>query len=125
MIQRIQSVYLFAAAIWTLLCALVGLGHLFIGLIVLLVVSSALAIYTIFKYNDRKKQIKLCNVNMLLLILWYATDGVLPYICELCTSSTRFSWDWFLPFASMVMLVMARRGVKADDKLIRDADRIR
>ena len=69
MIQRIQSVYLFAAAIWTLLCALVGLGHLFIGLIVLLVVSSALAIYTIFKYNDRKKQIKLCNVNMLLLIL--------------------------------------------------------
>lgn len=126
MIQRIQSIYLFAGAIWTFLCALVGFNSFFVGLTALLIISSALAIYTIFKYNDRKKQIKLCNINLLLLILWYAIESILPYVCDKYASAEgQFSWECFLPFLSMVMYVMARRGIKADEKLIRDADRIR
>lgn len=152
MIQRKQSVFLLLAAVVSILslCMPVGIFkpveigvdsvmyNMFIQsgngaldfsaapLFCILSVSIVVSLATIFLYNNRKLQIKLCSWNMLLLILWYIAYAILAYIKkDAMGAELKLSFASILPLVSIILVFMARKGVKADEALIRAADRIR
>lgn len=152
MIQRKQSVFLLLAAIVGIisLCMPIGIfkpvelgvdsvmynlwiqdgngsldfsvAPLFCIALLSVVISGA----TIFLFNNRKLQIKLCSWNMLLLIVWYIAYGVIAYLHKSSVNAEfKLSFAAVLPLIAIILVFMASKGVKADEALIRAADRIR
>lgn len=150
MIQRKQSVFLLLAAIATIICLCMpvatiqpkALGvdsqmyNLWIAcgngaldfsaapLFGILLVETVMAIATIFMYNKRKLQIRLCNWCNFLIIVWYAA-----YVTIVMSVKGDAGWHIcfaaVLPLVAMILVFMARKGVIADERLIRAAERIR
>lgn len=89
-------------------------------------VTLSMAVVAIFAYRNRLFQSKLCVLNILLLIGWY-----IVFIVYSLVFKTRYNAEFqysslcILPLISIVAYIFARRGIKADEKLIRDSDRIR
>jgi peptidoglycan/LPS O-acetylase OafA/YrhL len=129
MIQRIQTVYLAMAAIfagifafyneyaWTLWSKL---GALQVAGSILALVVALIALVTIFLFNNRKIQTTLIGLNYLVLLA-----ALVVYVWN--DSVTEFFKDWtfYCLLMSFVALFMAKKGVKADEELIRSADRLR
>ena len=127
MIQRIQTIYICIAVVLGILSLILpiaylvntgmGLGHtLFnfwlkdnangtfgftvIPLFILQVITIPVGLYSIFKYNNRPFQARLCLLNILLLVLWYAflgyfvwamkpNDGTIPALVGCIFSTNR------------------------------------
>ena len=118
--QRKQTIYLFlvallmiVASIYAVIVALQILGGLIAGL------STA----NIFQYKDRKRQMSICSLGALLLVLW------LGYFCydHFCLrgGATMYPLYAVLPIVSIILFWMAKKGIKHDDDLVRSADRLR
>lgn len=156
MIQRIQSVYLFIATIALgvmFLFPLMGYyGDLhtyqfnllemqnivpdsvsvfnsmftlpLLGAIIIVII---LTFISIFLFKNRKLQLKLIRLNILLnLIMIIAIFvGYSRYIQSVIEVEEQFKTGAFLPLISLVFTVLAYRAVKKDDELIRSADRLR
>lgn len=121
MIQRIQTIYLLLAVLSSIACLCLFWGAWI--LVLLLALSALFGAYTIFKYSNRKIQSKFCVFNILLLIGWYVVYIVLAQLCD-CTTAFCI-WSAILPLLSIVFYLLANRGIKADERLVREADRIR
>ena len=148
MIQRKQTLFLLVALILTVICMSTqvaalyndsgsefariynlwltdGQGnHSFLSapLFVCLLTSSVLSVVTIFLYMKRKLQAALCMVNIILLVLWYIGLAVLP---QQTGGNMVLCWPAVLPACAIVLSFMARKGILADEKLVRSLDRIR
>ena len=154
MIQRIQSLYLLAAT--ALLAAALCLptaafskedieltltafrlsdasgayeeSAIWMG--ILFVLSAALPFATIFLYGHRMLQIRLCGVELVLLV------GDTVFIVIYCLLAGRvagcagFPFDALragavMPLAAIVPVVLAMRAIFRDELLVRSLDRIR
>ena len=134
MIQRIQSVYLVLVAGLMLAmlflpvplhcCAVLG------GLVGLV---AAIALTAVFLYKRRLLQIKLCVVNILLLIGFYGAYFLLPAACG-GGGSCALAGDagvtvcpiaMVIPAVAIVLSFLAIRGIKKDEKLVKSYDRLR
>lgn len=152
MIQRIQSVYLLIGVVMSLACLCMQIG-LFSSeglvvakeynlwsvqadgswtfsqwpLFVVLLLSAAISAYAIFAYRNRKAQARLCLFSSLLVIGWYALYAVYGQVLADAESGVEFtpSLTAVLPAVSVVFYLLARRGILADERLVRAADRIR
>lgn len=95
-------------------------------LAVLEVLTPLLALLTVFLYRRRILQARLCVVNILLSVGYYAALAV--YMWAACAN---FNADWYLnipaalPLVNIVLLFMAMRLVLKDEALVRAADRLR
>ncbi|HEX6334344.1 MAG TPA: DUF4293 domain-containing protein [Flavisolibacter sp.] len=90
-------------------------------LTVMTILCGALAFVNIFLFDNRKLQLRLCFVGALL------TAGLLAlYFVEMTnyTSSVIALWCIF-PFAMLGCYILAARGIRKDDQLIRSMDRLR
>ena len=151
MIQRKQTLYLLAALIVQLVCLCLpvarlvpdGMGiasevyNLWINtdegaryftpwpLFAILLTTCPVAIGAIALYHNRILQAKVCLINMLLLLGWYAVYAYLATSLPGEQEHFRVSFAAALPFVAMVFTFLARRGVIADEKLVRSMDRIR
>lgn len=150
MIQRIQSVYLFLAAVLSIVCLCMRIGVYDDGitvasrvynlfsisangdysfsqwpLFVILLLSAAIGVYAIFVYRNRKVQAALCVFSILLIIGWYVVFAVLAFTASTDSLSFTPSLSSALPVLSAILYVLACRGIKSDEKLVRAADRIR
>ncbi|NRR92821.1 DUF4293 domain-containing protein [Winogradskyella undariae] len=136
MIQRIQTLYLFLAAIissglifvfylWTnnegaKVYALDNywcLG-LFLG-------SALLSLISIFRFKDRKSQFVLGRLNI---ILNFILLGILVYESSKVPGEISFSEKGIgilLPVFSIVCLVLANKAIKKDEDLVKSVDRLR
>ncbi len=96
-------------------------------LFLLLLCSASLMLYTIFAYRNRMMQSRLCLFISLLLLGWHILYAVYSQILVGAGSGGAFqgSFAAVLPFVSLVLTVLARRRIIADEKLVRAADRIR
>lgn len=99
-----------------------------IPLFLLLSVTAVLSLATIFLYKNRKLQMSLCSVALLFNGLWYVDYvlmffGIIP-VPEI-DGAMRLQFASCLPFVSLVLIAMAKKGVSDDEKLVRAADRIR
>ncbi len=137
MIQRIQTVWFFLAALVTASTLyfnmykladgnFLSLDNNYIG-IVLVAVSVILSLVALFSFKKRPMQINLIWLNILVLI------GLLVWIyfsIEDANSTNTaqggsFRLAAFIPLVAIVFLWMARIGIKKDIKLLKAYDRLR
>ena len=152
MLQRKQTIFLLLALILTVVCLCLPVGlfspeniqpsSLMVNLWVnqpdgthdysvwpmfaVLLLSCPVTIAAIFAYRNRIFQSRLCLMSMLLMLAWYAAYAVFGYAVPrvenaLFTPSIAAA----LPLVNVILLLMARRGILADEALVRAADRIR
>ncbi len=157
MIQRIQSIYLLLAALATLAVykaplfsltdpskrtgiTLFGSGYESMGVashfvdgrmpwgvIVLTALVVILALWSLFSFKNRKRQIKLIWCTIIAELVWLGTAAA--YACSLATR-TALTMNvkcgyYALPILTLIFLMLALRGVRHDERLIRAADRLR
>lgn len=112
MIQRKQTIFLLLAAVLAVVCLVVRWEWIDI----LQGLSAVLSGYIIFIYKRRLIQARLCLLGIFLIFAWYILLAV--YQGYLMTIDA-------LPMVNAMLIFFARRGILADEKLVRAADRIR
>ena len=131
MIQRIQSIYLLVAAIaMTLISFKVPVYTLnesmFMAqddtkMFILTIVGAIFSLLGLFMFKNRKFQMKLIRLTVLIEIIIGVRLFMLLNKFEVVLNNTLL----FLMAFSLIALIMAYRGVKKDDDLVRSVDRIR
>ena len=155
MIQRIQSIFLLIAALLTgslfflSLAEMANMKELYEltwqgiylvepegttqlvmpgwALSILTILTTAVSFITIFIYKKRFIQIRLCALNLGLLL---GLSGMIYYMGksgakELGASELSFNWPLVLPLIAMVFIYLAIRAIGKDEALIRSMNRIR
>ncbi len=85
-----------------------------------------IALYTIFQYKNRVKQIRLSVINMLFMIGFYAVMFINIWLI-----SGRLNTEWHLrfvtvlPIACMILNYLAIGSIGKDEALVKSTDRIR
>lgn len=153
MIQRKQTLFLLLALIATVVCLMLSIAsfepktlgeismtNLFVigdvrgdvgislvwPLFAILLLTCPINIYAIFSFHHRKWQMAQCMVCIVLILVWYVVYALYCYvIASRLHSSWLPEWGACLPMVSLVLYVMARHGIRADERLVRAADRIR
>lgn len=152
MIQRIQTVYLALAIICIVVSVCFPLGYfdpeamgfpytlnslcladkdgavqsyLPVTLMVLDTIAIIFSGVAIMGYKNHNRQISQCNLTILVELLWVVNYGA--YVLLLAPDATTFrpGFGAVLPLIAIVLTFLARKGVKADRKLLRDTERIR
>lgn len=154
MIQRIQTLYLLvvtalmSVTLFSRLAWFAGAGEEFglwafalksadgevlhptVYLGILLVLAGLLPLVTIFLYRRRMLQIRLCVVEMVLLLGCAIMEGVYYYlgcrvVADLAMSAHGLRAVIALPVVSLLFAWLAVRAIFRDELLVRGADRIR
>ena len=150
MIQRKQSVFLLLAFIASVVCLCLPLGsfepqamgvsfkmynlmvmlgtgadYSVCGLFGVLVLSSLLSISTIWLYNNRMLQSRLCACNLFLLVAWYIVLGVMTRNVISADTSFHVGFAVCLPAVSIILVQIERVAILKDEKRVRDSERIR
>ena len=129
MIQRVQSIYLFFAILFMLAITYflvvtvdannnVSYTYDSIYAHVTILISSFLLLYSIFQFKNRKKQLLLNQVSKLFLsatffILFFTKGESMPQ---------EGMFVFIIPY---VLILIANRFIKKDEKLVESADRLR
>ncbi len=130
MIQRIQSIFFLLSALASLLIIFIapvlsnedGLYYLyndFPYLRFLLFFSAFISIYAIFQYKNRSKQRLLSSLSRLMITFFYLV------VLLVYREKFNFESGLFLCIIPFLLLFLASFFIKKDEKLIKDADRIR
>ena len=135
MLQRIQSIYLFLAA-------LVSAGLIFVfelwkdngepvyaqdepSVLALFGLSALLSVVTIFLFKNRKLQFVLGRVNIILNLILL---GLFVYWSLNVSGESEISEKGIgmvIPIVSIVLLVLANKAIKKDEDLVKSVDRLR
>jgi len=131
MIQRIQSIYLLVALIsMTLISFKVPVYNLnetfFMAqddtkLFILTIVGAIFSLLGLFMFKNRKFQMKLIRLTVLIQMIIGIRIFMLFNKFEVVLNNSFL----FLMAFTLIALIMAYRGVKKDDDLVRSVDRIR
>tara|TARA_B100000459_G_scaffold59810_1_gene32618 strand:- start:163 stop:555 length:393 start_codon:yes stop_codon:yes gene_type:complete len=130
MIQRIQSIFFLFSAMTSLFIIFfvpvlsqeyqqMYLYKDFIYLRLFLFISAFLSFYAIFQFNNRSKQRILSSLSRLMITFFYLV--ILFFFRE----EYKFEIGVFLCIVPFILLFGASHFIKKDDRLIKDADRIR
>ena len=154
MIQRIQTLYLLAVAVlmsltlflpiasfvvdgttfelnaFALSCDGASEGTLWMG--IMLAMATALPLVTIFLYKRRTLQVRLCAVELVLLLGSLVMIGIYYWLTSslfddstLVVEHRQFGWAAPMPIVSLVLTYLASRAIFKDEMLVRSLDRIR
>jgi hypothetical protein len=93
------------------------------------------SLFIIFSFKNRKKQLKLAAFNVILIcgfivLMFYGFDNAksfidLSYNSQSAELSTTYGIGMILPILSLVFNLLAIKGIRKDEELVRSADRIR
>nr|WP_319398448.1 DUF4293 domain-containing protein [uncultured Carboxylicivirga sp.] len=149
MIQRIQSIYLLISALLTGSMFFVPLAELAndndtytllyrglanseqlstptLALAILVTLTTLVSIVTIFLYKKRMIQIRLCGLNMGLLL---GTTGMIYFLGSQLSKdlSAEISYNipMVFPIVALILTFLAIRSIGKDEALIKSMDRIR
>lgn len=150
MIQRKQTIFLLLALAALIVCLCLPIGKLTnsatlgaevavynIGLytstgisahpilFVDIVVIATLTFIDVFLYKKRKLQMKICVVNIILCLVWYAYYAFMALSMFKGIGTFSMSFAICLPLVAIILLALARSGIKADEELIKSMSRIR
>ncbi len=157
MIQRIQTVWLFVSSLvlfglflfpFVGYIDLVGLGKNiyvtgvyssvnnvatkesgFLLMTIATVVLALIPIFIIFKFKNRKTQLNLILVQVILICLFaiwmFITANNILDLINQSIGANNIGIGFFLLPVSILCLSFAIRGIKNDEKLIKSADRLR
>ena len=147
MIQRIQTVFLFFAAVFAGVLFFVPIASFNVGnemvnlsvfgvenhtnallLLVLAILMVIVPFITIFMYKKRELQLKLSSLNVLLnailcgLVFLFFVDKVQT---SLSATSVTYVFGTYIPLINIVLSILAMRWIKKDIELIKSVDRLR
>ena len=152
MIQRIQSLYLLLASAlmsltlfmpiatfvvdsqtyeltaFSLTCGEMSQSTIWLGII--LAIATALPLITIFLFKKRTLQIRLCAVEVVLLIGSLVLVALYYWLTSrlfegLVIDHRQFGWAAPMPIVALVLSYLASRAIFKDEVLVRSLDRIR
>lgn len=152
MIQRIQTLYLLLAAAFMsltlfmpiatfvvddqtyeltaflLTCGEMTQSTIWLGII--LAIATALPLITIFLFKKRTLQIRLCAVEVVLLIGSLVLVALYYWLTSrlfegLVIEHRQFGWAAPMPIVAIVLSYLASRAIFKDEVLVRSLDRIR
>lgn len=97
------------------------------ALFALLLLVSLFAFLDIFLYRRRALQMRVASFLILILVGWYAAYGIFVYLhlSSIPAAEFRPYWTASFPFAAIVCLYLAFRGILRDEQLVRSLDRLR
>ena len=131
MIQRIQSIYLLIAVIsMTLISFKVPIYYLnetlFMAqddtkIFVLTIVGALFSLLGLFMFKNRKFQMKLIRLTVLIQMI----IGIRMFMLFIKFEVVLNNSFLFIMVFTLITLILAYRGVKKDDDLVRSIDRIR
>lgn len=143
MIQRIQSVYLVMATVSSgVMIFLLNLWNnritdikaydllfqndISLTLVpVLFVLSAFVSFVTIFKFKNRKLQMKLGRLTILINLILL---GLFVYLLQTLSGEASVSEKdigMFLPLLTILLVLLANRAIKKDEDLVKSVDRLR
>lgn len=93
-------------------------------LLVLFAVAGALAVASIFLYKSRPTQLRL-GMMALLVNLAGIAYAVIYVLQEVNFASIAVSIGTFLPLVAAILIGLAQRNIRKDEKLVRSMDRLR
>jgi hypothetical protein len=150
MIQRKQTIWLFIASLIILLTLFIPYGiHIespsasnaitetdlnaktTVIMLVLTIASALFSFFTIFLFNNRKLQMKLCWVAVLLDLSvlgyqWFnASQTDMGNKLVVGILGSKIYLGVLVPILSVFFIMLGYTGIKKDEKLIRDSDRLR
>ncbi len=136
MIQRVQTLYLFLAAVIS--AGLIFVFHLWTNneaskvfaldentYLGMFLGSALLSLISIFNFKHRKSQFMLGRLNI---ILNFILLGIFVYQSLNLSGETNVSEKGIgilLPIFSIVCLVLANKAIKKDEDLVKSVDRLR
>lgn len=131
MIQRIQSIYLLVATIATSLIAfkvpIYTLNERLLmaqddtKMFILTIVGALFSLFGLFMFKNRKFQMKLIRLTILIQMIIGVRLFMVFNKFEVVLNNTLL----LLVVVTLIALIMAYRGVKKDEDLVRSVDRIR
>lgn len=94
---------------------------------VLLIAIILIELATIFLYNFRILQMRLCVFNIILKfglvgMIYFFTKWTLNHMNG---NDSIFLWPIMIPFVSIILTYLAFKGIQKDEKLVRSYDRLR
>lgn len=143
MIQRIQTVYLLLCVLALVIClylpiasisgsalmynlATISAQHTTLTanyeLFILLAFAVICDLVAIFTFKRRRMQMKLCVLANIFSIAWYVVTAIELFRIE---GKVSLHFAFILPLVAIILQILARKGIKHDDDLVRSADRIR
>ena len=155
MLQRVQSIYLFLAALAIFALFLFPLVHNvyvdnkpttvmvtgtyqdvngqqthidhFVALTAVTAVAALIPLAIIFLYKNRKQQIALCYSAMLLVIgySFWIAQASKAVVGDITLQTNNYGIGMLLCPLAIVFLLLAIKGIQRDEKLIKSADRLR
>ena len=138
MIQRIQSIWLLLASV----CAFISLKVPFysgtnaanipsyrllgtenFALMLLTIAIGVIALFNIFLYSNRKLQIRLCILGILLegLLIWLYYKETTTFIAGTGT----FSLTAILQLLILIFFSLAIKGISHDNRIVKESNRLR
>ena len=102
-----------------------GADYSVCGLFGLLVLSTIISVATIFLYNNRILQIRLCACNLFLLVAWYIVLGAMTRNVISADTTFHLKFAVCLPAVAIILNFMSRKAILRDERKVRSADRIR
>ena len=130
MIQRIQSIFFLLSSLASLYIIfyvpvlskeneLLYLHNEFTYLRLFLIISAFLSLFAIFQFKNRNRQRLISSFSRLMITLFYLA------IILIYREKYDFELGVFLCVIPFLLLFLASYFIKKDERLIRDADRIR
>jgi len=104
-------------------------------LVVLTVLMTLVPLVTIFLYKKRELQVRLCRIDMLLTVIFiglvflYYENDLIKIIAAVEGDEYQLDVAYFvgmaMPLVSLVLEILAIRGIKKDIELLKSIDRLR
>jgi len=101
--------------------------EVFTALTIVTVIAALVPLALIFLYKNRKQQITLCYVAILILIgysFWMA-QTVKKVVGAITLEYKNMGVGLFLTSLSIILIIFAVKAIQRDEKLVRSADRLR
>lgn len=94
-----------------------------IGLFITMLAAFLLNGAAIFAYKERRKQMKMILGGVALMVIWYVLIAITIHLADV----RLYHWhiSAILPLLVIILNLMAYKGVKHDENLIKSMDRIR
>lgn len=98
---------------------------------ILMVIATVLPLVTIFLFKHRMLQVRLCAVEIVLLLGCIAFEAIYFWLSganaleELVVEHRHLGWAAIMPIVSLVFTALAARATFKDEITVRSFDRIR
>jgi len=104
-----------------------NVGLFQVALVLLAFAIMVITIIATFKYKKRVLQIRLGRMNILLLLTLIVLSFVyIDFVeAQLFKDIDYYREGIFFPFVSIILIFLANRAIRRDERLVRSADRIR